>query len=106
MNPISPSVAGDIAGSVALFSLVLIVWNYDLLSSLGKICCYLLNISAMFSVISPRLSLYIVFGLHLGCSSSDISVRDVMSILVMWLECRCLATEVDCSNPGISMLCP
>ena len=27
------------------------------------------------------------------------------SILVMWLECRFLVTEVDGSNPGISMLC-
>ena len=24
----------------------------------------------------------------------------------MWLECRCLDTEVDGSNPSISMLCP
>ena len=24
----------------------------------------------------------------------------------MWLECRFLDTEVDGSNPGISMLCP
>ena len=28
------------------------------------------------------------------------------SILVMWSECRFLDTEVDGSNPGISMLCP
>ena len=28
------------------------------------------------------------------------------SILVMWLECWFLDTEVDGSNPGISMLCP
>ena len=28
------------------------------------------------------------------------------SILVVWLECRFLDTEVDGSNPGISMLCP
>ena len=28
------------------------------------------------------------------------------SILVMRLECWFLDTEVDCSNPGISMLCP
>ena len=27
-------------------------------------------------------------------------------ILVMWLECRFLDTEVDGSNPSISMLCP
>ena len=30
----------------------------------------------------------------------------VWSILVMWLECRFWDTEVDGSNPGISMLCP
>ena len=24
----------------------------------------------------------------------------------MWLECRILDTDVDGSNPGISMLCP
>ena len=30
---------------------------------------------------------------------------DLRSILVMWLKCRLLDTEVDCSNPGISMLC-
>ena len=28
------------------------------------------------------------------------------SILVVWLECRFLDTEVDGSNRGISMLCP
>ena len=28
------------------------------------------------------------------------------SILVVWLECRFLDTEVDGSNPGNSMLCP
>ena len=28
------------------------------------------------------------------------------SILVVWLECRFLDTEVDSSNPGNSMLCP
>ena len=28
------------------------------------------------------------------------------SILVMWLECHFLYTEVDGSNPGTSMLCP
>ena len=28
------------------------------------------------------------------------------SILVMWLECRFLDTEIDGSNPDISMLCP
>ena len=29
-----------------------------------------------------------------------------LSILVVWLECRFLDTEVDGSNPGNSMLCP
>ena len=29
----------------------------------------------------------------------------ILSILVVWLECRFLDTEVDGSNPGISMLC-
>ena len=29
-----------------------------------------------------------------------------LGILVNWLECRFLDTEVDGSNPGISMLCP
>ena len=28
------------------------------------------------------------------------------SILVMWLECRFLDTEVDGLNPGINILCP
>ena len=28
------------------------------------------------------------------------------SILVVWLECRFLDTEVDGSNPGNSVLCP
>ena len=30
----------------------------------------------------------------------------ITCILVNWLECRFLDTEVDGSNPGISMLCP
>ena len=30
----------------------------------------------------------------------------IWSILVMWLACRFLDTEVDGSNSGISMLCP
>ena len=30
----------------------------------------------------------------------------VLSILVVWLECRFLEKEVDGPNPGISMLCP
>ena len=30
----------------------------------------------------------------------------IRSILVVWLECRFLDTEVDGSNPGNSMLCP
>ena len=30
----------------------------------------------------------------------------LMSILVMWLECWFLDTEVDDTNPDISMLCP
>ena len=32
--------------------------------------------------------------------------RLLWSILVMWLECRFLDTEVDSSNPDITMLCP
>ena len=28
------------------------------------------------------------------------------SILVVWLECRFLDTEVDGSDPGITILCP
>ena len=27
-------------------------------------------------------------------------------LLVVWLECRYLDTEVDGANPGISILCP
>ena len=30
----------------------------------------------------------------------------LLSILIMWLECWFLDTEVDGSNPSISMLCP
>ena len=33
-------------------------------------------------------------------------VAQLWSILVKWLECRFLDTEVDGSNPGISVLCP
>ena len=33
-------------------------------------------------------------------------VNMARSILVVWLECLFLDTEVDGSNPGISMLCP
>ena len=29
-----------------------------------------------------------------------------MNILVMWLECRFLDTDVDGSTLGVSMLCP
>ena len=38
-----------------------------------------------------------------GCK---LSVSLTFHILVMWLECRFLDTEVDGSNPGISMLSP
>ena len=32
--------------------------------------------------------------------------QKVISYHCYWLECRFLDTEVDSSNPGISMLCP
>ena len=38
------------------------------------------------------------------CSQGGNGCVSVVSILVMWLECRFLDTEVDGSIPGISML--
>ena len=35
-----------------------------------------------------------------------VNTKSDRSILVMWLECRFLDTEVDGLNTGISMLCP
>ena len=32
--------------------------------------------------------------------------KNINLVMVIWLECRFLDTEVDGSNPGISMLCP
>ena len=32
--------------------------------------------------------------------------QELISILVMWMDCRFLDAEVDGSNPGISMSCP
>ena len=45
--------------------------------------------------------------LRLNTSSTlyQLGTRFDWSILVMWLECRFLDTEVDGSNPGISILC-
>ena len=40
----------------------------------------------------------------INCAERSVSLN--RSILVMWLECRFLDTEVEGSNPGISMLCP
>ena len=34
------------------------------------------------------------------------TMKHFWSIFVMWLECRFLDTDVDCSNPEISILCP
>ena len=41
-------------------------------------------------------TIYYILGSYLSCRS----------ILVMWLECQFLDTEVDGLNPSISMLCP
>ena len=39
------------------------------------------------------------------CVSNLCTTFNYKGILVMWLECRFLDTEVDSSNPRISMLC-
>ena len=50
---------------------------------------------------------YVCICMHIGMHIHVfVCVEDITSILVMWLECRFLVTEVDCSNPDIGMLCP
>ena len=44
--------------------------------------------------------------IQLNKIEEDFNIAILRSILVVWLEFRFLDTEVDGSNPGISMLCP
>ena len=53
--------------------------------------------------LSPPYSLMRALGDVPRC---QICLKLMRTILIMWLECRFLDTEVDGSKPGICMLCP
>ena len=65
--------------------------------SLDRILCLLVQIFLFLLIGNMKLINSLIFFLK------QLQVR---SILVMWLKCRFLDTEVDGSNPGIGMLYP
>ena len=65
--------------------------------SLDRILCLFVQIFLFLLIGNMKLINSLIFFLK------QLQVR---SILVMWLKCRFLDTEVDGSNPGIGMLYP